>query len=82
MTMITTIASHDKTIPLTRPAGIGLPGDLLAWIEDEARQEGIPKSRFVTQVLEMERKRRKSLATDGKSDLIDQILDLVRRLRP
>jgi hypothetical protein len=44
---------------LTRPAGIGLPGDLLTWVEGEARQEGIPKSRFVTQVLEMERRRRR-----------------------
>jgi hypothetical protein len=43
---------------LTRPAGIGLPGDLLTWVEGVARQEGIPKSRFVTQVLQTERKRR------------------------
>jgi predicted DNA binding CopG/RHH family protein len=44
---------------LTRPAGIGLPGDLLNWVADTARHEGIPKSRFVTQVLETERKRRR-----------------------
>jgi hypothetical protein len=43
---------------LTRPAGIGMPGDLLNWVEGEARLEGIPKSRFVTQLLETERKRR------------------------
>jgi hypothetical protein len=64
---------------LTRPAGIGLPGDLLSWIEGEARQEGIPKSRFVAQVLEAERKRRKSVAPDGKSDLIDQERDIQKR---
>jgi hypothetical protein len=44
---------------LTRPAGIGLPGDLLNWVTDTAKDEGIPRSRFVTQVLEMERRRRR-----------------------
>jgi hypothetical protein len=60
MTMTMTITSHvsDKW---TRPAGIVMPGDLLIWVEEQASQEHITKSRFVTQVLETERKSRSSI---------------------
>lgn len=46
---------QDKQI---RPAGLGLPGDLIDWLKSEAHGEGVPTSRLVTQILEAERKSR------------------------
>lgn len=46
---------QDKQI---RPAGLGLPGDLIDWLKSEAHGEGVPTSRLVAQILEAERKSR------------------------